>query len=313
MSAALRIIQKTRNDDALVASFILGRPSGTNRVYGGEIRNFLLWVNKPTHNVTANDLRTYIESCRRQELKPATIHRKTVIVKAFFGFLVRERELKEDPMQFVDVPPCPPPGKPRGLTPEGIKSLFEKAGGHSMALLRDRAMFLLMAATGLRISEICGLSVRDVGEADEKDWKALHVTGKGQKEREVHVSPEVWGVVLAYLSRRQDELGEAAPLFVAINRPKPINAMAADRRLSVSSTYERFKKLAKKAGLADSCSPHSLRHFFACEADSQGASVEAIRLALGHAGLGTTQKYLNRVRRGVNEAFAKVKLPKSQA
>ena len=308
MSAALRIIQKTRNDDALVASFITGRPAGTQRVYGSEVRGFLLWVNRQIHNVTASDLRTYIESCRRQKLKPATIHRKVVIVKAFFGFLVRERELKEDPMQFVDVPPCPPAGKPRGLTPEGIKTLFEKAGGHSMAMLRDRAMFLLMAATGLRISEICGLSVRDVGEADEKDWKSLHVTGKGQKEREVHVSPDVWGVVLAYLSRRLDDLGEAAPLFTAIARSKPINAMAADRRLSVSSTYERFKKLAKKAGLA--CSPHSLRHYFACEADSQGASVEAIRLALGHAGLGTTQKYLNRVRRGVNEAFAKVKLPK---
>ncbi len=311
MSAALRIIQKTRNDDALVASFILGRPAGTQRVYSSELRIFLQWVNKPTHNVTASDLRGYIESCRRQNLKPATIHRKVVIVKAFFNFLVRERELKEDPLQFVDVPPVPPAGKPRGLTPEGIKALFEKAGGHSMAQLRDRAMFLLMAATGLRISEICGLSVGDVREADEKDWKALHVTGKGQKEREVHVSPDVWAVVLSYLSRRTDELNETAPLFIAMARAKPINAMATDRRLSVSSTYERFKKLAKKAGLAEGCSPHSLRHYFACEADSQGASVEAIRLALGHSGLGTTQKYLNRVRRGVNEAFAKVKVPKT--
>jgi len=309
MSAALRIIQKTRNDDALVASFILGRPEGTQRVYGSEVRNFLLWVNKPSHNVTANDLRTFIESCRRQNLKPSTIHRKVVIIKAFFAFLVRERELQTDPLQYVDVPPCPLAGKPRGLTAEGIKALFEKAGGHSMAALRDRAMFLLMAATGLRISEICGLSVGDVHEADEKDWKALRVFGKGQKEREVHVSADVWAVVLNYLSRRQDELSEKAPLFAAIARAKPINAMAADKRLSVSSTYERFKKLAKKADLQGS--PHSLRHFFACEADSQGASVEAIRLALGHSGLGTTQKYLNRVRRGVNEAFAKVKLPKS--
>lgn len=310
MSTALRIIQKTRNDDALVASFLLGRPEGTQRVYGSEMRNFLLWVNKPSHNVTATDLRTYIESCRRQELKPSTIHRKVVIVKAFFGFLARERELKEDPVQYVDVPPAPPAGKPRGLTPEGIRALFEKAGGHSMAALRDRAMFLLMAATGLRISEICGLSVRDISEADEKDWKSLRVTGKGMRERNVEASPEVWGVVLSYLSRRQDELSDGAPLFVAVARSKPINPLAPDRRVSVSSTYERFKKLAKKAGLAKSVSPHSLRHFFACEADAAGASVEAIRLALGHSGLGTTQKYLNRVRRGVNEAFAKVKLPK---
>ena len=68
-------------------------------------------------------------------------------------------------------------------------------------------LFLLMAATGLRISEICGLSVRDVGEADEKEWKALHVTGKGQKEREVYVSAEVWVLDTLTRSHCVDGLG----------------------------------------------------------------------------------------------------------
>jgi site-specific recombinase XerD len=89
-----------------------------------------------------------------------------------------------------------------------------------------------------------------------------------------------------------------------------IQAMAKDRRLSVGSTYERFKRLCKKAGLPSQVSPHSLRHFFACEADAAGASVEAIRQSLGHSGLGTTQRYLQRIHRGINEAFAKTKLPK---
>lgn len=62
--------------------------------------------------------------------------------------------------------------------------------------------------------------------------------------------------------------------------------------------------------LSSDFSQHSMRHRFACEADANGASVEAIRLALGHSGLGTTQKYLSRVRRGINEAFAKVNVPK---
>jgi integrase/recombinase XerD len=80
--------------------------------------------------------------------------------------------------------------------------------------------------------------------------------------------------------------------------------------LSVSSIFGRFKRLAKKAKLPSEFSPHCLRHFFACEADAGGASVEAIRLALGHANLGTTQRYLQRVRKGVNEAFVKLRLPK---
>ena len=310
MTAVLRILERTRNDESLVSGFILGRPPGTQRVYAGEVRTFLRWANKPAQHVQSKDYRGYIQSCRDQELKPATIHKKGVIVKAFYGFLLREGELTEDPLALVESPPCPPPGKPRGLTPENAKDFFAATAGHSMAALRDRAMFLLMAATGLRISEVCGLSARDVADADEKDWKALRVVGKGQKEREVHVSPDVWTVVVAYLQRRQDELREQVPLFAATRRAKPIRPLAPDMRLSVSSVYERFKRLAKKAGLPEEFSPHSLRHFFACEADAAGASVEAIRLALGHAGLGTTQKYLNRVRRGINEAFAKAKMPK---
>ena len=310
MSAILRILERTRDDEALVSNFILGRPIGTQRIYAGEVRSFLLWANKRCHCVASADLRGYIESCRRNDLKAATIHKKAVIVKAFFSFLVRERELSESPLELVETPPCPPPGQPRGLTPDGAKSFFAEIKGHSMATLRDRALFLLMAASGLRISEVCGLSVRDVGEADEKDWKSLRVLGKGEKERVIHVSPDVWAVVLSYLQRRPAELNHESPLFAGVSRAKPIQAMAADRRLSVSSVYSRFKRVAKKAGLAAEFSPHSLRHWFACESDASGASVEAIRLALGHSGLGTTQKYLNRVRRGINEAFAKVKVPK---
>jgi site-specific recombinase XerD len=310
MTKTLRILQRTADDSALVGGFIQGRPSGTQRVYGAEVRTFLAWVNKPVHQWQASDLRAYTDQCRRNRLKPATLHRKVVILRAFTAFLHRERELDADPFSLVDVPPCPPPAQARTLTQEQMKAFFAQMRGVSIAAIRDRAIFLLKAATGLRISEVRGLSVRDVGEAEETGWKSLRVVGKGQKERVVHVRPEVWSVVLEYLQRRTDFLDEASPLFVAVPRARPIKALAVDRRLSVSSIFGRFKRLAKKAELPSEFSPHCLRHFFACEADAGGASVEAIRLALGHANLGTTQRYLQRVRKGVNEAFVKLRLPK---
>jgi integrase/recombinase XerD len=310
MSAVLRLLQPAHDDEASLQSFILGRPVGTQRIYLCEIRTFLRWANKPGNQVLANDLRGYIESCRRQNLKPATIHRKVVIVKSFFGFLAREKLLHDDPLVNVDVPPCPLGSKPRGLTPEGARTFFGATAGNSMAAIRDRALFLLMSATGLRISEVCRLSVQDVSDAEEKDWKVLRIVGKGQKERDVHVSPDVWAVVMAYIQRRRGELTEASPLFATVARGISIQPRAGDARISCSTVYERFKRLARKAGLPVGLSPHCLRHFFACEADAAGASVEAIRLALGHAGLGTTQRYLQRMRRGINEAFAKVKPPK---
>lgn len=311
MTTHLRILRKTLDDSVLVESFVRGRPDGTRRIYVGEVRAYLEWVGKAIDQHRATDLRAYIQKCREAKLKPATIHRKTVIIKAFFTFLSGEGELPEDPMARVDVPPCPPPGQARGLTQEQAKAFFGACSGVSIASLRDRALFLLMASTGLRISEARGLSVRDVSEAEEPGWKVLRVMGKGQKERDVHVRPEVWEVVLAYLQRRRDFLDESSPLFAAVPRGKPIKELASDRRLSVASIFARFKRLASKADLPKDVSPHALRHYFACEADSGGASVEAIRIGLGHSGLGTTQRYLQRVRHGINEAFSKVRIPKA--
>lgn len=310
MSSVLRILSRTKDDSSLVASFIHGRTPGTQRVYGSDVRAFLAWANKPVQLLKAVHLRAYIEACRKMKNKPATIHRKTVIVRSFFAFLNRERELLEDPMARVDVPPVPPPGKPRTLTTDQVKAFFEQTSGTSVASMRDRALYLLMSATGLRLSEARDLSLRDIGESEEQGWKTLRVLGKGEKEREIHVRPEVWAVSLHYLQRRTEFMDESSPLFAAVPRARPIKAQRTDRRMSCASIYGRFKRLAKKAGLSSEVSPHALRHYFACEADSGGASVEAIRQALGHAGLGTTQRYLMRVRKGLNEAFVRTKVPK---
>lgn len=310
MSSILRVISRTRDESALVDNFTKGRPAGTQRVYACEVRTFLSFINRTVHHIKAKDLRTFVEKCRKSKLKPSTLHRKVTILKSFFAFLHREGELQDDPMRLVEVPPCPTSGKPRTLTQDQVKGFFAAMNGVSVPSMRDRAIFLLMASTGLRISEVRGLSVKDVQEADEANWKALRITGKGEKEREVHVRPEVWALILHYLQRRTEFMDESSPLFAAVPRARAIKPLAADRRLSVSSIYDRFKRLAKKAALPKEASPHSLRHYFACEADAAGASVEAIRIALGHSNLGTTQKYLQRVRKGINEAFSKGRLPR---
>jgi site-specific recombinase XerD len=313
MSSILRVLSRTRDESALVENFIKGRPSGTQRVYAGEVRTFLSFINRTVHHIKAKDLRSFIEKCRQSKLKPATLHRKVTIIRSFFAFLHREGELPDNPMRLVEVPPCPSVGNPHALTQDQVEAFFAAMNGVSVPAMRDRAIFLLMASTGLRISEVRGLLVKDVGEADEPNWKTLKVTGKGEKEREVHVRPEVWALILHYLQRRTESMDESSPLFAAVPRARPIKPLADDCRLSVSSIFGRFKRLAKKASLPKEASPLSLRHYFAREADSAGASVEAIRIAIGHSNLGTTQKYLQRVRKGINEAFSKGRLPHAYA
>lgn len=147
----------------------------------------------------------------------------------------------------------------------------------------------------------------DVTDGPEKGWRAILIHGKGEKVREVHVRPEVWDFVFAYLQRRKDELTDASPLFASVQRPRSIRPQAEDLRIPPATIYKRFKKYVRKSGLPAWASPHCMRHFFAAESHENGASAEAIRRALGHSSLKTTQRYLDRLTSGVNEAFVRVK------
>ena len=308
MSAALRLIQPYHDEAELLASFLLGRPETTQRVYRNEVNAFLGFVKVPVHQVQADDLRRYIERCREGQLRPATIRHKVAVIKSFFAFLQQEKKLLEDPMVRVSTPPNPQQDGSRCLSDEQVTAFLGQCPTHRMIGLRDRALFLLAANCGLRLSELSRLSVGDLGDGPDKGWRTLRVHGKGDKFREVQVRPEVWAQVAAYLQRRLDDLVEESPLFASVRRACSIRPQAQDLRIPAATIYKRFKRLARKARLPSWASPHALRHYFASMADAKGASVEAIRRALGHASLAMTQRYLDRLTKGINEAFAAVKV-----
>jgi integrase/recombinase XerD len=276
-------------------------------VYRNQVREFLSFTNKPTDRIEASDLRGFLEACRRHQLRPGTIRHKVAVIKSFFGFLAQDGQVPEDPMLRVPTPPHAPPDGSRCLSGDQVAAFFGQIPKHRIVGLRDRAIFLLAANCGLRLSELSRLSVSDVGDGPDKGWRALRIHGKGEKVREIHVRPEVWSYVMAYLERRRDQLSNQAPLFASFPRGRSIRPQAADLRIPAGTIYKRFKRLARSAGLPAWASPHCLRHFFASEAHENGAGAEAIRRALGHASLAVTQRYLDRMSKGINEAFARVK------
>jgi integrase/recombinase XerC len=149
---------------------------------------------------------------------------------------------------------------------------------------RERALFELLYATGLRVSEAAGLDVEDL----DFGTRLVRVTGKGQKERIVPFGEPAEEALAAYLSVRaqrraarvdEDEAGE--PLFV--------NARGA--RLTTRSMARLLKRRLRAAGLPTEISPHALRHTFATHLLQAGADLRAIQELLGHASLSTTQKY----------------------
>lgn len=308
MNHVPHLIDRPHENSALLTSFLLGRPATTQRTYRNELRLFAEFVNKPLRFAVADDLRAYMEKGRQSKLRPSTLRNKISVVKGFYAWLYAEEHLPNDPMLRVATPPQVPPDGSRCLTTKQVRSFFAQIPIHRTIGLRDRAIFMIGATCGLRLAELSRASIGDVseggGDGGSAGWMRMLIHGKGGRDRLVDVRPEAWGIVQEYLRRRRDELVPSAPLFASLQRVHSIHPQARDLRMPPATIYRRFKSYAKRGGLPEWASPHTLRHYFASSAHKNGAPAEAIRRALGHSSLATTQKYLDGIAAGVNPAFA---------
>jgi integrase/recombinase XerC len=151
---------------------------------------------------------------------------------------------------------------------------------------RDRALFELLYATGLRVSEAAGLDLEDV----DFSARILRVLGKGNKERIAPFGEEAGEALSAYLpvreERRRVHVSDAA-----VDDGEPLFVNARGGRLTTRSMARLLKQRLRAVGLSAEISPHSLRHSFATHLLEAGADLRAIQELLGHASLSTTQKY----------------------
>lgn len=165
---------------------------------------------------------------------------------------------------------------PEVLQIEEIDLLLAQAKGEDRIGSRDRAILELMYATGMRVSELCGLSMNDLSDTFVK------VRGKGSKERMIPVGKKAIEAVDHYLIHYRGEAAEDnGPLFVT----------ASGKRIDRMTIWKQVKMYAKKAGITKSISPHTLRHSFATHLLERGADLRLIQDMLGHEDIGTTDRY----------------------
>ena len=150
--------------------------------------------------------------------------------------------------------------------------------------LRDRAILELLFSTGLRVSELAGLDVKDIN----LKTREISVMGKGRKIRVVFVSDSAAEALTNYLSARSDEY---QPLFIRYKGGHPIDPEGWDARINVRSLERLVKKYALIAGIAIDPTPHTLRHTFATDLLRRGADIRSVQELLGHANISTTQIY----------------------
>jgi len=265
-----------------------GRSANTLIAYRGDLRSYVEWLadrGRDLTGVTEADVTDYVGFLRAQGRAPSSVKRALVAVRAFHRFSALEGLTTLDPSADVALPKVPR-GVPKALSEDEIEALIDAVQGSDPLARRDRAILEVLYGTGLRISELVGLSLADVDLVDG----LIRAFGKGSKERLVplgrcaataleewlaaggrpEVEPERW-------ARR----GDAEALF--------LNTRGG--RLSRQGAWGIVRRHGDRAGLGERLTPHVLRHSCATHMLDHGADIRAVQELLGHASISTTQIY----------------------
>jgi integrase/recombinase XerD len=204
--------------------------------------------------------------------------RKLTAVRQFYVFLRERGWARDDPTEQVPLPKMPQT-LPKALSVEDVKKLLLAPLGNTPSEVRLRLMLQLLYATGLRVSELCGLSLDAVAEGE---GAVLRVTGKGDKTRLVPVG-DIAGATL------QTYLHEARPRLKGANGPWVFAGPDGKRPLTRVRVFQLLKEAGARVGV--NVAPHHLRHTFATHLLQNDADLRAVQLMLGHSSLNTTQIY----------------------
>jgi integrase/recombinase XerD len=229
--------------------------------------------------VTGAQAGGWIRDLSRRELAAASLARKLTALRVFARFLVREG-IRPDDFTALLAGPKLARRLPGTLSVGEVARLLAAPAGGAPRDLRDRALLELFYASGLRASELAGLTLQQV----DLEQGFLRVFGKGSKERVVPMGGRARDALVTYLAAGRPHLVKprtGSELFLS-------NRGAALSRVML---WMLVKKYAKRAGIAQSVKPHLLRHSFATHLLSGGADLRAIQEMLGHASISTTQIY----------------------
>jgi integrase/recombinase XerD len=229
--------------------------------------------------ITRKLLRDFVFMLKDLGLGPATIRRQVSAIRTYFRFLIGEGTVGEDPSDRLEVPRR---GRtlPDTLSVSDIEALLASPGLDDPLAWRDRSLLELGYGAGLRVSELCGLSLGDLRLTDG----LLRVMGKGSKERLVPVGRKVISAVSVYLHQVRPVLdrGKSRNRVLLNARGQPLSRVGA---------WGVVKRSAKRAGLTKRVTTHTLRHTFATHLLEGVADLRAVQEMLGHSDLSTTQIY----------------------
>jgi len=267
----------------------------TVEAYGRDLARFAHFAAGRTisraDTVSAIDVLDFLVHLNERKLSARSQARRLVALRQLFRFLKGERIVAVDPTEDVDLPRF---GRklPEYLSTEEVDRLLAAPDRRRPRGARDAAMIETLYATGLRVSELCKLRLRDLNF----DAGYLRATGKGRKERLVPVGEAAMEAIRTYVDtvRAGFSGGRAVDTLFLTHH---------GRAMSRQGFWKLLGRYATAAGIRKRISPHKLRHSFATHLVERGADLRAVQAMLGHADIGTTEIYTHVSRRHLRSVY----------
>jgi integrase/recombinase XerD len=272
-----------------------GLSRNTLSAYRNDLSGLAVWLQQQGRTLLTaqrQDLLAYLSDRVNDGAKPRTTARLLSSMRRFYRYQIREGQLREDPSVRIDTPRIGRP-LPDTLSESEVEALLDAPDEIDTLGLRDRAMFELLYACGLRVSELVNMTTDQASLTQG----VVRLVGKGSKERLVPMGEEAVDWLQRYLDDSRPELaaGSTAKQLFITRRGKGMTRQAF---------WYRIRHYAVKSGINKPLSPHTLRHAFATHLLNHGADLRVVQMLLGHSDLSTTQIYTHVARERLKELHA---------
>lgn len=264
--------------------------------YTRDLRGFCRFMQeagvRDSAKVNRTNVMAYIYELQKQHKSGATVSRNIASIRSFYHFLQKMGDVKENPAAELELPKVEKK-IPEILPLEKVELLLEQPSGEEDKEIRDKAMMELLYATGIRVTELISLKVEDINLPLE-----YIRCGREAKSRIIPIGAQAKTALRRYMEKVRSNMvlrADEETLFVNCNG-KPMTRQGF---------WKIIKSYAKKAGIVEDITPHTLRHSFAAHLIENGADLRSVQEMLGHSDISTTQIYTKLTNQKLKTVYAK--------
>ena len=267
--------------EKFIEYLIIDKKYGENTVksYKNDLKKYETFMkNINIQNIKESHIKNYLKYLKDNNNDNRTINHNISTLRSFYKFLLIEKIIKDNPMEYIEMPKTKK-SLPKTLSIEEIDKLLDIKLNDQFSY-RNKAMLELMYSSGLRVSELVNVKIHDIDVSN----CIIRIMGKGKKERIVPLGDYAIKYIDLYIKEYREKL-----IKKELNEYLFINNHG--KKMTRQGFFKILKQLAKEQNIKTDFSPHTLRHSFATHLINRGADLRSIQEMLGHSDISTTKIY----------------------